>query len=67
LFGVQSTLAEGVESVVRLACSPDVEGVSGRYFDRQRAARPNAQALDVEARRKLAQLSAKLTNVPATE
>ncbi|HYS12217.1 MAG TPA: SDR family NAD(P)-dependent oxidoreductase [Burkholderiaceae bacterium] len=65
MFGVQSTLEEGVQAVVRLACSPEVEGVSGRYFDRQRAARPNAQALDAEARRKLAQLSAKLTNVPA--
>jgi len=65
-FGVQSTLDEGVQAVVHLACDAEVEAVSGGYFDRRRAARPNAQALDATARHKLAQLSAKLTSVAAT-
>ena len=66
LFGVQSTLEEGVQAVVRLVSNPELQAVSGQYFNRQHAARPNAQALDADARRRLAQLSATLTNVPAT-
>src|SRR2546423_10280506 len=57
LFGVQSTLEEGIASVVRLACSSEAERFSGQYFDRQRTARPDAQAMDAQARRELALLS----------
>jgi NAD(P)-dependent dehydrogenase (short-subunit alcohol dehydrogenase family) len=60
-FGyTMSTIEDGVESTLRLAVSPELEGVSGRYFDRLREARPNEQADDPVARRRLWQLSEQL-------
>ncbi len=60
-FGyTMSTVEEGVEAVVRLAASPELEGVTGRYFDGTREARANRQAYDAEARRRLWALSEEL-------
>jgi hypothetical protein len=60
-FGyTMSTLEEGAYATVRLAVSPEVEGVTGRYFDGQREARANRQAYDVEARKRLWDLSEEL-------
>ncbi|HEV2269351.1 MAG TPA: SDR family NAD(P)-dependent oxidoreductase [Steroidobacteraceae bacterium] len=56
-----STVAEGAEAVMRLAVSREVEGTTGAYFDGLRPARANAQAYDAAARRRLADLSARLT------
>ncbi|NIR31927.1 MAG: SDR family NAD(P)-dependent oxidoreductase [Gammaproteobacteria bacterium] len=47
----------GVEAEVYLATSPELEGVTGEYFDRTKRARADAQAYDTRARRKLWQLS----------
>jgi NAD(P)-dependent dehydrogenase (short-subunit alcohol dehydrogenase family) len=64
-FGyTMSTVEDGVESTLRLAISPELEGVTGRYFDRLRQARPRAQANDPEARRRLWQLSEELVRRP---
>ena len=53
-FGyTMSTVEEGAEAVVRLAASPELEGVTGRYFEGTREARANRQAYDPRARRKL--------------
>jgi NAD(P)-dependent dehydrogenase (short-subunit alcohol dehydrogenase family) len=61
-FGyTMSTVEEGAEAVVRLAASPEVEGVTGRYFDGAREARANRQAYDAEARRRLWDLSEDLS------
>lgn len=54
------TLEAGVEATVRLVTSPGLEGVSGRFFDRQREAEAHAQAYDPEARRALWDLSLQL-------
>jgi NAD(P)-dependent dehydrogenase (short-subunit alcohol dehydrogenase family) len=60
-FGyTMSTVEEGAEAVVRLAVSPELEGVTGCYFDGKREARANRQAYDVVARQKLWDLSEKL-------
>ncbi len=60
-FGyTMSTVEEGAEAVVRLAASPELEGVTGRYFDGTREARANRQAYDVEARRRLWEVSEEL-------
>ena len=60
-FGyTMSTVEEGAEAVVRLAASPELEGVTGRYFDGVREARANRQAYDAQARRRLWALSEKL-------
>ena len=46
-FGyTMSTVEEGSEAVVRLAVSPELEGVTGRYFDGTREARADGQAYD---------------------
>jgi NAD(P)-dependent dehydrogenase (short-subunit alcohol dehydrogenase family) len=57
---VMSSIEEGVEPTLRLAISPDVEGVTGRYFDRLHEARADEQAYDPEARRRLWKLSEEL-------
>jgi NAD(P)-dependent dehydrogenase (short-subunit alcohol dehydrogenase family) len=55
------TLEEGVEATVRLAVDPELDGVTGRFFDGGQEARPDAQAYDREARRRLWELSLELT------
>jgi hypothetical protein len=55
-----STVQEGADAAVRLAVSPELEGVTGRYFDGQREARANRQAYDAQARKKLWVLSEEL-------
>jgi len=55
------TLEAGIEATVRLATSPELEGVSGRFFDRQEEAAADGQAYDAEARRRLWELSAELS------
>lgn len=47
----------GIEAEVYLATSPDLEGVTGEYFDRTNRARANEQAYDARARRDLWRLS----------
>ncbi|MGA9762451.1 MAG: SDR family NAD(P)-dependent oxidoreductase [Gaiellaceae bacterium] len=54
------SLETGIEAVVRLATSPELEGVSGRFFDRQLEARADGQAYDRDARRRLWELSLEL-------
>ena len=61
-FGyTMSTVEEGAEAVVRLAASPGLEGVTGRYFDGTREARANRQAYDPRARKRLWDLSEDLS------
>src|ERR1700730_17844983 len=55
------SLEDGIAATYRLAVGPDVEHVSGRFFDRQREARANEQAYDRNARRRLWELSLALT------
>jgi NAD(P)-dependent dehydrogenase (short-subunit alcohol dehydrogenase family) len=64
-FGMHGsdTVEEGAETSVFLATSPDVEGVTGRYFARQREVSPAPQALDVAARKQLWEISEKLSGL----
>src|SRR4051812_5482081 len=55
------SLETGVEATVRLAVAPELEGVTGRFFDRREPARADPQAYDREARRRLWELSLELT------
>jgi NAD(P)-dependent dehydrogenase (short-subunit alcohol dehydrogenase family) len=59
----RSSLEEGVEATARLVLDPDLEDVSGAYFDGLRERRADAQAYDPEARRRLLELSRELTGV----
>jgi NAD(P)-dependent dehydrogenase (short-subunit alcohol dehydrogenase family) len=56
-----SSLDQGAQATVRLAADPALEGVSGRYFEGLREARADAQAYDAAARRRLWELSERLT------
>ena len=58
------TLETGVDAVVRLATAPEMEGVTGRFYDRQAEAAADPQAYDEDARRRLWALSLELTGAP---
>jgi NAD(P)-dependent dehydrogenase (short-subunit alcohol dehydrogenase family) len=58
-----STVAEGATAVMHLAVSRELEGRTGEYFDGLRPAQANAQAYDPQARRRLAEVSARLTGL----
>src|SRR3954447_23928265 len=58
------SLDDGVAATVRLAIDPALEGVTGRFYDRQVEAAPHPQAHDPEARRRLWELSRRLTGAP---
>ena len=64
--GASSSVREGTDATVRLAISPELEGITGRYFDGQREARANEQAYDPEARARLRRLSEELTGLRAS-
>ena len=57
------SLESGVEATMRLVADPDVDGVTGKYFDRQRESQAHPQAYDADARRRLRELSAELVSL----
>jgi NAD(P)-dependent dehydrogenase (short-subunit alcohol dehydrogenase family) len=63
----QSTIEEGADAIVRLALSPDVAGVSGRFFNGVRESRALDAAYDPVARRRLRQLTLDLVGLCAQE
>jgi len=52
---------EGADTGVWLASSPDVEGVTGRYFQRRHAVRSSRASYDVAAQQRLWRISEELT------
>jgi NAD(P)-dependent dehydrogenase (short-subunit alcohol dehydrogenase family) len=56
-----SSVEEGGEAILNLAASPALQGRSGLYFNGLNEARANRQAYDVEARRRLRDVSRELT------
>jgi hypothetical protein len=57
----QSTVQDGVRAAMRLITSPDLDNVTGRYFDVQQEAAALAQAYDADARQRLREVSEQLT------
>jgi NAD(P)-dependent dehydrogenase (short-subunit alcohol dehydrogenase family) len=55
-----SEVAEGADSLSRLVADPELDGVSGRYFDQLEEGAAEPQAYDAEARRRLWGLSEEL-------
>jgi NAD(P)-dependent dehydrogenase (short-subunit alcohol dehydrogenase family) len=53
-------LERGLEATRRLVADPELDGVTGVYFDGMREAEPDQQAHDGEARRRLRELSDEL-------
>jgi len=67
-FGhTMSTIEDGLESTLRLAISPELISVSGRYFDRLQETRALAQAYDAGARQRLWRLSEELVGAAGVE
>jgi NAD(P)-dependent dehydrogenase (short-subunit alcohol dehydrogenase family) len=65
-FGyTMSTVEDGVEATLRVATSPELDAVTGRYFDRLREALAHPQAYDEGARRRLWTLSEELVGITA--
>ena len=58
-----STVQEGLDATWRLVADPALDGVSGVYFNGTREARADAQAYDLDARRRLRELSQRLVGV----
>jgi NAD(P)-dependent dehydrogenase (short-subunit alcohol dehydrogenase family) len=52
-----STIEEGVQATTHLITAPELDQISGRYFNGLREARAESQAYDRQARRQLRQLS----------
>jgi NAD(P)-dependent dehydrogenase (short-subunit alcohol dehydrogenase family) len=57
------TPEQGAETQVWLASSPDVEGVTGKYFDKCKEAKTSRAALEPDAPSKLWALSEKMTGL----
>lgn len=63
-FGDPMTaVEEGAEAVEYLAESPDLEEISGRYFESKNMSRANPQAYDMRARMRLREISEQLTGM----
>ena len=58
------SLESGVEATMRLVAEPELDGVTGKYFERLREGRAHPQAYDAAARRRLRELSAELVGPP---
>jgi NAD(P)-dependent dehydrogenase (short-subunit alcohol dehydrogenase family) len=63
----QTTVEEGLRSVMYLATSPELDNVTGQYFDQQQKARAHLQAYDLDARSRLRQISEQLTGLSNRE
>jgi NAD(P)-dependent dehydrogenase (short-subunit alcohol dehydrogenase family) len=61
-----ATPAKGAATSIYLASSPDVAGVTGRYFMRCKPATPSKAAQDARAAARLWQVSEELVAAPAT-
>jgi NAD(P)-dependent dehydrogenase (short-subunit alcohol dehydrogenase family) len=57
----RSSVEEGAEAVVRLVADPSLDGVTGRFFDGTRESAAHPQAYDPDARRRLWEVSERLT------
>ena len=55
---------KGAETSIYLASSPEVEGLSGRYFVKKAEARSSDVSYDESKARRLWEVSAVLTNLP---
>jgi retinol dehydrogenase-14 len=55
---------QGADTVVYLASSPEVEGVTGKYFVERKAVRSSPESYDVETQNRLWSISCQLTGLP---
>jgi NAD(P)-dependent dehydrogenase (short-subunit alcohol dehydrogenase family) len=58
----RTPLEQGMRATLRLVADPELGGVTGRYFDGETEAAAQPQAYDADARRRLRELSDRLTS-----
>jgi NAD(P)-dependent dehydrogenase (short-subunit alcohol dehydrogenase family) len=58
----QGTAQSGADAIVYLATSPDLENITGKYFNVKKESKVHAQAYDLSARKKLSAIGSKLTS-----
>lgn len=62
------TPEQGADTIIYLASAPEVEGVSGQYFEKRKAKSSSPHSYDEDAARRLWEISEKLTTlVPAAQ
>lgn len=64
VYGLALDNDRGARTSIYLACSPDVEGVTGKYFVRCRPRRSSAASYDRVAAARLWEVSAAITGLP---
>jgi len=52
---------KGAETQIYLASSPEVEGVTGKYFFKKKEKRPSDESMDLDVARRLWEVSRELT------
>lgn len=57
------TTEQGAETQIFLASSPEVEGITGEYFDKKRIKTPSREAQDPEVAEKLWRMSERMTGI----
>lgn len=60
---VMSTIEQGAKAVEHLAVSDETVNVTGKYYDGMRPSKAISQAYDIDARKKLREISLKLTGL----
>lgn len=58
------TPQQGADTVVYLASSPDVEGITGKYWTLRKAVSSSPESYDEQSQKRLWSVSAQLTNFP---
>jgi NAD(P)-dependent dehydrogenase (short-subunit alcohol dehydrogenase family) len=61
-----SSLEDGIQPALRLVADPQLDDLTGQYFNRFQPAEPHPQAHDPEARRRLRGVSDQLTGLLPT-
>ncbi len=66
LFGRAVSVEEGAKTSIYLASSPEVEGVTGKYFVQSKEASSSEASLDRGAMTRLWEISARMTGLPVS-
>ncbi len=68
LYGWVGTNAEqGAQTAIYLATSPEIEGITGKYFEKQQAVASSELSYDKTVARRLWQTSAEMTGLPVSD
>lgn len=62
---IEISPAQGAQTIIYLASSPDVEGVTGQYYTNKKPIKSSAQTYDHAVQERLWQISEQLTTQPA--